>query len=346
MTEMTRRTFTAGATAGLTVAALRPATALDPVRRGRRRSGPRMIRDTDRQWTALEQSHNLGGPFPAGAADGTVCFIRSTSSWQNGELIVFQMHANGNSYRHNGTSFEALSPGNWVHGPDLPGSHYSGISSVMKRDGRLFAFTHDEHLDAAGNNASVGVLESDLDGYVWTRLASDVVPGQLPQPTGFRGASVPCVVDVAGGSLVMFYTNRFGNGRHNEVWWATANQPAGPWTAHGAAIVESGTHYFARDATVVWSEQNRKWMIIYSTDKATRYAFSDDLVDWSNPRTFLRKQSEWQQTDGWRRWYGCLLDETQDSSARVGKFPVLSEHWIHTNNVQRFPVLSDVRIRN
>jgi hypothetical protein len=347
-TTPTRREFVTHSTA-VAVVGVAGLTTLgqddsDPRMGRRRRSpGPRMA-GNERRWTALEEYQS--GPFSLGVADGTVTFIRSTSSWQNGQLIVFQMHGNGNSYRHNGHTFETLSSGNWVHGPDLAGYHYSGIASVMQRDGKLYAFTHDEHYDSAGNNASVGVLESDLDGYVWTRIGHDVVPGQQPQPDGFRGSSIPCVVEVGNGSLSMFYTNRFGNGRHNEVWWATAAHPAGPWTVHGAAITESGTHYFAEGVTVVWSDENDKWLMIYSTDKATRFSFSDDLVNWTTPKTFLSKASQWQQTSGFRRWYGALIDETQNSSARIGARPVLSEHWISTDHQTRFPILTDVSVRS
>lgn len=312
----------------------------------RRAPRPRIDGQPNR-WTALEQSHNLGTQFLPGVSDGPITFIRSESSWQNGQMMVFQSHANGHSYRHHGNTLNNLAPGVWVHGPD-ESQRYSTITSVVRgSDGSLYGFTHNE---TPGDIASIGVVKSDENGYEWDRLINTAVVGQDLQTQGFRGATGPNVVE-RDGKYHMFYGNRFGWGRHGEVWTAEADHPEGDWEVKGPVIVETGDHYFAEGSTVVWSKPNNRWMMIYSTDKATRYALSKNLRDWSSPRTFLSKPGQWVQTEGHWRWYGCLLDETQDSSMVIGRNAKLAEHWVELKGHRepdyalRYPMLTDMKIR-
>ncbi len=281
-------------------------------------------------------------------ADGPVSFVRCTHpSWQTGELLVFQMHGNGHTYRHNGFSLDTVSPGVHCLGPS-GGDSYTGIASVLERDGSLYAFTHIEAgLGTSNHVARIGVATSDLLGYEWNHEAPSVVTGQDLQSEGFRGATGPSVVELPNGSLVMLYTNRFGNGRHSEIWRATANHPLGPWRVRGPVITEdaAGPHFYGQTPNVVWSIPNERWMCVYNTDSAIRYRYSGNLRRWGNARDLLTKPQQYLQTSGYYRWYGTLLDDTQDVSWKVGSAGFLSEHHISaTNPNDRYPAVTEFRI--
>ncbi|MGE0306511.1 MAG: hypothetical protein AB7Q27_12190 [Acidimicrobiia bacterium] len=300
------------------------------------------------RWSALEQDHHSGGQFPPGAGDGPVSFVKAA----DGNLIVFQMHGNGHTYRHVGRTLDSLSPGVWVHGPNGTGdnAHYSGINSVLRstRSRRLYGWIHQERIGPDGHVASIGFAQSDDEGYSW-QYRGTILTGDALQPTGFRGAESPSVVR-NGNTFVMLYGNRYGDGRHQQIWSATAPMNAdgspGTWTKRGEVISEGGAgpHFYAASPCLRWSTAQRQWLCAYSTDKAFRFRSSRDLRQWSDPVTFVEKSQQYTQTTGWYRYYPTLLDPSKQDSSQIGSSGWVSEHRISvTDGNDRFPALFTFR---
>jgi len=344
---MDRRTMLIGtaATVGTLMVPTVGATPVDAATRRRIR-----LDRTVQRWTAIEQDHHTGGPFPPGAGDGAVSFIRSPT----GEMIVFQMHANGHTYRHQGSTLDDLSPGVWVDGagfnPSPGASHYSGISSVLRDPGsnRVHAWIHQESRGPEGHMASIGHAYSDTEGYTWEGHET-ILEGDDPQPEGFRGAESPSVAR-DGDRFVMLYGNRHGNGRHQQIHLATAeidrNGSPGRWVKRGEVISEGATspHFFAASPSLRWSTSWRRWVCMYSTDTAYRFRTSRDLTRWSSPSTVLTKEQQWTQTDGWWRWFPTILDDDQIDSSIMGRRGRVSEQWLSVQDpAVRYPAWTSYR---
>ncbi len=341
-----RKVITGGA--ALIGAAVLPIAAQSPAeaehRRRRMRAGGRTTR-----WTALEQDHHTGGAFPPGVADGPVSFVRS----QDDDLIVYQMHGNGHTYRHTGPSLEGLGPGVWVHGAaggSGDNSHYSGIASVLRdpNSNRIHGWVHQENHHGAHPIASIGQVFSDSDGYVWNHQGT-ILTGDDLQPSGFRGAEGPSVAR-DNDRFVMLYGNRHGNGRHQQIHLATAPVTSdgfpGSWSKHGEVISENAEdpHFHAASPSLRWSTRWRTWVCLYSTDTAYRYRTSSNLQRWSSARTVVQKEQQWTQTSGYYRWYPTLLDAGQDDSSIIGSRGWISEHRMNVTDPQnRYPAWTTFR---
>ncbi len=301
------------------------------------------------RWSALESDGHSGGLFPPGVADGPVSFVRAA----DGDCIVFQMHANGQTYRHKGPTLDAVGPGVWVIGSigaEADGSGYQGICTVLRAGGpnRIFAWIHQEDHTLRDPIATIGQAFSDDEGYSWTHQGT-ILAGDGSQPTGFRGAELPSVAR-DGDRFVMLYGNRHGNGRYQQIHLATAERTAddtpGTWTKQGEVISEAAVapHFFAAAPSLRWSKAWETWLCLYSTDSAYRYRTSSDLETWSAPRSVLTTKSlQQQQTvrqpkSGWIRWYPSLLDERQADSSIIGSRGRISEHRINVATpLERFP---------
>ncbi len=299
------------------------------------------------RWSQIEQDHHTGGLFPPGVADGAVSFVKSNS----GELIVYQMHANGHTYRHVGRTLDTLSPGVWTVGPaDSGGSKdYNGISSVLRDpdSNRIYAWTHQEDHSNNTHIASIGQLRSDDGGYTWNNQET-IIEGVELQASGFRGAESPSVAR-DDDQFVMLYGNRHGDGRHQQIHLATADVERdgspGRWKLRGEVISEDGDpHYHAASPSLRWSTRWRRWVCLYSTDTGYRVRTSRKLTRWSSASTVLTKEQQWTQTSGWWRWYPTILDPSQDDSSIMGSTGRVSEHWVNVeNHAERYPAWMSYR---
>lgn len=343
---MRRRTVITGG-AALIGASVIPIATPSPVAADHRRR-IRVGRRTTR-WTALEQDHHTGGAFPPGVADGPVSFVRSNDD----DLIVFQMHGNGHTYRHAGQSLDGLGPGVWVHGGaggSGDNSHYSGIASVLRdpNSNRIYGWLHQENHHGSSPIASIGQAYSDSDGYVW-QYQGTIISGDELQSAGFRGAESPSVAR-DNDRFVMLYGNRHGSGRHQQIHLATASVTSdgtpGTWSKHGEVISENAEdpHFYATSPSLVWSTDWRRWVCLYSTDTAFRFRTSNNLQSWSDPRTAVLTEQQWTQTSGYYRWYPTLLDPRQENSSIIGSRGWISEHRLNVqNHADRYPALTTFR---
>ena len=282
---------------------------------------------TARFWQ-LEQN------LPAGAADGPTSFIRV-----DGEILLYAMHGNGNTYLHRGDSFDTLGPAEWTYGPTGgDADRYGGIASIVRLDsGEFLAAIHQEsHADIATIGLAIG------DGENWRSLGT-VIRGEQLQASGFRGASLPSM-QLIDEELVIVYENRFGSGRHQEIWHATAdvNDPTN-WTVQGQLFATDGDPHFYGD-TPRLQRSGVHWLLTYGTDLAFRYRTSTDLASWSEPTTISEWPQRWTQgASGQRQWYAHLLDPQAVSSAEVGAAGIIVEHWIDLDSGERYPQRSDWR---
>ena len=345
---MTRRQFLVGA-AGAATVVLVPTSAVEA-------ASPRLrVRArTTARWAGLDQSQNVGGPFTPGVADGPVSFVRSDQSWQRDQILMFQMHGNGNTYRHNGADLDTLSPGVWCYGPgnSQDDSGYAGIASVVRQpeSSALLGFVHQEDHTGSSPIGSIGLARNaDGLGYQWDHLGT-IIRGAELQSEGFRGAALPSVV-LDGDTFVMLYGNRFGNGRHGEIRRATApvrdDGMPGAWTLHGAAFpIQGDPHFYAASPSLRWSTELETWLCLFATDRAFRYCTSDDLISWSEPRSVVWYEQQYLATSGLRRWYPTLIDPSQDHSGIIGRSGVVVEHQIDiANTSDRGPATSRFVIR-
>jgi hypothetical protein len=343
---MDRRKVITGGAALIGVAAV-PVALPSPVEASHRRRIRVDGRST--RWTALEQDHHTGGTFPPGVADGPVSFIRSPDD----DLILFQMHGNGQTYRHSGPTFESLSPGVWVHGStggSGDNSHYSGIASVLRdpNSSTIYGWVHQENHTGPDAIASIGQVSSDDEGYHWTHHGT-LITGEGLQPSGFRGAEAPSVAR-DDDRFVMLYGNRYGNGRHQQIQLATApvtsDGSPGGWSNKGEVISEKSQdpHFYAASPSLRWSTSWNRWVCLYSTDKAFRFRTSTNLLYWSRARTVVEKEQQWTQTSGYYRWYPTLLDAGKDDSSIIGSRGWISEHRLNVqDHSDRYPAWSTFR---
>ena len=295
------------------------------------------------RWTELEYDSSfvyLGD----GSGDGKVPFyVNLNSTWQTGDLVVFNPHANGNTYRFNGTDFADTGTlgGVWCHGP-TGALTYSGIVSVVQpaSDGaEAWAFVHQEQ----GDIATIGVIQSTDAGlgYTWGTPAT-IVSGVNLETSGFRGATSPSVM-WDGTQYVMYYTNRHGTGVWHGIHRARCATPNGTWTLDGLIVHDTGDpHYYSEGPAVVWSVPEQMYLMTYNTDKEVRVRRSSSLLGpWSSPSTIIAKEQQFSQTTGYRRWYGSLVDETQAHSNIIGTTGYLYEHFINAaDSSDRWPALS------
>lgn len=345
---MDRRQFVKTSSAAAVAVSAMPRTLSQPyVRRSRHRSPRFELVGDPQRYRQLDSDGNNGGQYPPGVADGPVNFVRlPEGGWQGGQLAVFQMHAQGQTYRHFGDDLGSLSPGNWCYGPqgNSDDSRYAGITSVVQDDrGSLTGFVHQENFDDV---ASIGRVISQDTGYSWSYQGT-VIRGVEPLADGFMGAMVPSVVRRADGLYVMLYENRFGNGRHSEVHRAVSNDLS-RWRLRGPAFANDGDpHYHSVSPRVLWSTEQGKWVCFYATDKAWRYRTSNNLGRWSSATTIQEWDQRWNNTGGIHTWYQAPLDDRQNSSMIFGESGIMLEHRINRSEpaTDRYPQSTPFRAR-
>ncbi len=307
--QMRRRDFLVASAAGAATVMLTPSLADAAEPRLRNRS----------KWSWQEQfdaDHHSSNTLPA-PGDAALCHIQTGAG-----IAVYSTSGNGNTYRHDGSSFAAVGPGVWVFGPsaipDGPGRfRYAGITSVLPHGNELHGFVHCESWDEI---SSIGQVTSHDGGWTWDWRGT-VMEGVELTGEGFRGAESPRVVQ-DGDNWTMFFGNRHGNGRWGRVHRASAPAGSTQWNTAGMAVEPPAGLNYTLTPVPVWSTNHRRWLVTFASDDGWYMASSSDLRTFGKARRIVRNPS---QGD---RWYPTLLDPDQPYSGVVGRLPLLTGHRI------------------